>query len=329
MQEHETSSEQPRPRWSAQGILRTAQRKSYIAVPTWRAIARIAAARALQYISGGDAVKAGTLIRTIAIGVLAAVTSAPATADTITVRSDYWYPYNGEPARKNEGYMIELLRKAAAENGDTIDYALMDWELALQRTLEGTSDCVVGAIESDAPNHVRTTLPWGKSQNVLYAMAGRPVTINAVSDLGKLRVGAVDDYSYGDEIDAVFASDQAQVTRVRASRRAFPLLAMKLVTGKVDVLIEDRNVADAAINELGMTGRIQPVADNLTEADDIFVACTPNERGRALAARFDATLRQARASGELNGILQRYGLTDWVQTDAIETAKTSSTMAAE
>lgn len=273
--------------------------------------------------------KANTRIHAIAIGILAIVTAIPAAADTITVRSDYWFPYNGEPNHKNEGYMIDLLRDAAAANGDTIDYALMDWELALQRTLEGSADCVVGAIASDAPNHVRTTLPWGRSQNVLYAMVDRPLAIHAVSDLSKLRIGAVENYSYGDEVDAVLASEQAQVTRVEASRRAFPVLAMKLVTGKVDVLIEDRNVADAAISELGMSTRIRPVADALTEADDIYVACTPNARGRVLVTKFDAALQRTRASGELGSILQRYGLTDWGQIDTIETSEAGSTIAAK
>lgn len=264
--------------------------------------------------------KPATLLCAVATSLMALAAMVPAHADTITIRSDYWYPYNGEPNRKNEGYMIELLRKAAAANGNTIDYALMDWELALQRTLEGTSDCVVGAIESDAPKHARTTLPWGKSQNLVYALDDRSLAIKSIADLHTLRVGAVDDYSYGDDIDAALASDGAQVTRVQASRRAFPVLAMRLVTGKVDVVIEDRNVANAALNELGMNKRIRPVAENLTEADDIYVACTPNERGRKLVAQFDAALSSARGSGELATMLARYGLSDWAGTDAPEAA---------
>lgn len=272
--------------------------------------------------------KPATLLRVIVVGALALATAGRANADTITIRSDYWYPYNGEPNRKNEGYIIELLRKSAAASGDTIDYVLMDWELALQRTRQGSNDCVVGAIASDAPEHARTTLPWGRSQNVLYALDDRPITIATIADLGKLRVGAVDDYSYGDDIDAVLSADNANVTRVQASRRAFPVLAMRLVTGKVDVLIEDRNVANAALNELGMNQRIRPIAENLTEADDIYVACTPNERGRKLVAQFDATLRQAREGGELATLLARYGLSDWATATSPEAPAQASTVAA-
>ncbi len=263
-----------------------------------------------------------------------------ACADTITVRSDYWFPYNGEPGSAQEGYMIDLLRLAAAASGDTIDYRLMDWELALERSLTGTSDCVVGAIESDAPNHLRSSAPWGRSQNVVYglvvdanaihevvgaisneplhssqnaayALDGKPIKLKQVADLKPLRIGVVQDYAYGDAIDEVLAADDAQVSRVEASRRAFPLLVMKLVTRKIDVLIEDENVASAGLKQLGLSNRVIPVSSSLTEADDLFVACTPNARGAKLIAAFDQILEQSRASGELATILARYGLEDW------------------
>lgn len=265
---------------------------------------------------------------------------ANASADTITVRSDYWFPYNGEPGSAQEGYMIDLLRLAAAANGDTVDYRLMDWELALQRSLSGTTDCVVGAIESDAPDHLRSSAPWGSSQNVVYGLItdanaidevvgaigneplrgsqnvvlthdGHPITLKQVADLKPLRIGAVADYSYGDAIDAVLTADDAQVSRVEASRRAFPLLVMKLVTHKIDVLIEDENVASAGLKQLGLSNRVVPVSNSLTEADDLFVACTPNARGGKLIAAFDKILEQSRASGELDALLARYGLKDW------------------
>jgi polar amino acid transport system substrate-binding protein len=237
--------------------------------------------------------------------------SAVASADTITVRSDYWFPYNGEPGSAQEGYMIELLRLAAAGTGDTIDYRLMDWELALERSLNGTSDCVVGAIASDAPEHLRTSAAWGKSQNVVYGLDGNSITLNAVDDLKPLRIGVVQDYAYGDAIDALLEADGVQTSRVEASRRAFPLLVMKLVTRKIDVLIEDENVASAGLKELGLSDRVVPVSSHLTEADDLFVACTPNARGGKLIAAFDQILEQSRASGELGKILARYGLEDW------------------
>lgn len=238
-----------------------------------------------------------------------------ARADTITVLSDYWFPYNGQPKAKQEGYMIDLLRWIAKANGDSIDYRLLDWELALQRTQAGSGgDCVVGATEGDAPEHVRTAQAWGKSVNTFYGHIDRMPSIDSLEALRALRIGVVADYSYGDDIDALLAEDGVEVLRVQSSRRAVPLLVMRLATKQVDVIIEDVNVATVALNEIQMEESIKPVEVDFVEADDLFVACTPNERGRAVIAKLNAGMAKARAEGELQRILAAYELQDWLET---------------
>lgn len=239
------------------------------------------------------------------------MTPYDARAERISIRSDYWFPYNGEPGAAQEGYMIDLLRQAAKANGDTIDYRLMDWEVALERTLAGVQDCVVGAIAEDAPQHALSPLDWGRSRNVILALDDATIEVSGPEDLRSLRIGAVADYAYGDELDAVLNAEGVRTTRVEASRRAFPLLVMKLVTRKVDVIIEDENVATAALSDLKMTDRVVVISGRDTEPDALHVACSNNERGRRLIAMFDKYLAEARASGELATILARYGLTDW------------------
>lgn len=237
-----------------------------------------------------------------------------ARAETIRIRSDYWFPYNGEPGAAKEGYMIDLLRAAAKSHGDTLDYRLMDWDLALEQTLAGNQDCVVGAIVEDAPQHALSALDWGLSRTVILALHDAPIQVSSLEDLRPLRIGAVAGYAYGDELDAILNSEGVRTTRVEASRRAFPLLVMYLVTKKIDVIVEDEAVATAALYELKLTDRVVVIAGRDSEPDRLHVACTNNERGRYLIAMFDKYLAEARASGELAKILARYGLTDWEST---------------
>jgi polar amino acid transport system substrate-binding protein len=257
-------------------------------------------------------------MRTKLVGLVASLVlllpAVAARAETITVLSDYWYPYNGEPRAASEGYMIDLLRWIAKADGDTIDYRLLDWELALQRTEAGTGgDCVVGATEGDAPRHARASQPWGKSLNTLYGHVDRMPAIPNLEALRALRIGVVADYSYGDDIDALLAEEGVQVVRVQASRRAVPLMVMRLATKQVDVIIEDVNVATVALNEMQMEASIKPISIDFMESDDLFVACSPNARGRALIAKFDAGMARARAEGELQRILASYELKDWAE----------------
>lgn len=251
-----------------------------------------------------------TCFGALAVGALALTMTTAARADTITIRSDYWYPYNGEPGRNPEGYMIDLLRGIAKQQGHTLDYRLLDWELSLSRSLEGSVDCVVGATRSDAPKHALTSAPWGKTLNVVYALDDSSVRVPDIATLGQVRVVAVSDYSYGEAMDAVLGEENAKVVRVQATRRAFGTMAMYLVTRKADVLVEDSNVATAELKVLNLSERVVPIAQ-LAEPDDLYVACTPNARGRAWITLFEQGLAQARASGELAKTLTGYGLTDW------------------
>jgi len=261
--------------------------------------------------------RAGILASCAAIALM--VAAGTVRADTITVVSDYWYPYNGEPRAKREGYKIDLLRWIAKANGDTIDYRLLDWELSLQRTLAGNGgDCVVGATEGDAPDHVRTERPWGQSLNTFYGHVDRMPEIPSLDALRSLRVGIVADYAYGDDIDALLAEDGMQVLRVQSSRRAVPLLVMRLATKQVDVIIEDVNVATVALNEIDMEDSIKPIEVDFVEPDDLFVACTPNARGRDIIAKLNRGMARARAEGELKRILDSYELEDWLDTDKAE-----------
>jgi polar amino acid transport system substrate-binding protein len=237
-----------------------------------------------------------------------------ARAEEFVVVSDYWYPYNGVPDSDREGYMVDLIRSIAKSNGHTIDYRLLDWEQALEHSLAGKGeDCVVGAVASDAPKHARTSAAWGLSQNQFYAHADRMPALPDLAALANYRIGVVAEYSYGETIDEILAANPKNVFRTKASRKAFPMLAMRLVTRQVDVVIEDQNVAMASIAEMKITS-IRAVPQNLVQPDDIFVACTPNPRGRGFIAQLDAGLTKARQSGELKKILARYGLKDWAAT---------------
>lgn len=242
----------------------------------------------------------------------AALAPAGARADTIVVLSDFWFPYNGQPKSQREGYKIDLLRHIAKANGHSIDYRLLDWELSLQRTESGQGgDCVVGAIESDAPRHARTARPWGVSENMLYGHIDRMPSVPDLDALRALRIGVVADYSYGDELDALLEEIEDRVTRIQASRRAFPQLVLRLATKQADVIIEDANVARVGLTELGMTETIRAIDVDFLEPDPVYVACTPNERGRRFIALFDAGMEKARADGELQRILDKYSLSDW------------------
>jgi polar amino acid transport system substrate-binding protein len=233
-------------------------------------------------------------------------------AATIRLRADEWYPYNGQPGAASEGYMIDLARRIAAEHGDAIDYQTMDWAGAVRAALAGTVDCVVGATAVDARGLVLTPEPFGRTINTFFVLRENPWHYRQPSDLERVRIGATFGYSYGATVDAWFArAPKERVLWVRDNRRALPTLFARLLSGKIDAVVDDHLVGGGALTQLGLADRIRR-AGNAPEVDDLFLACTPGERGERYAQQFAVGLRRLRDSGELAAILTRYGMSDWL-----------------
>jgi len=240
----------------------------------------------------------------------------PAVADVITIRADEWLPYNGGSKMKPPGYMIEMADAIAKKNGHTLDYRNMPWENAVVAVREGLTDCAVGAYKADAPDLMFPSKGWGKSANAFYGYKDSAWRFDGMESLAKVRVGIAEGYSYGDDLDAYFEANKADPTKVivvPVIGRAIVRLIARVVSRKVDVFLEDTNVATYGLKSAGIDDRI--VSLGLAgQLDDVFIACTPKTpRGRELADMFDKGAEEMRKSGELAKILANYSLPDWDQ----------------
>lgn len=250
-------------------------------------------------------------LRALVLLLLAGVASACGAA-TIAVRADEWYPYNGRPGAEREGYMVDLLRAIAAEHGHAIDYRTLDWTTALRQARDGSADCVIAATAIDGAGLALTTEPFGRTVNTFFVLRGNPWRFRSAADLAGIRIGATAGYSYGATVDAWLArAPRGQVSWVRDSRRALPTLFARLLSDRIDAVVDDQLVGTSVLTELGLGGRIH-AAGHAPEIDDLYIACTPVARGRDYATQFGAGLRRMRDSGELAQVLARYDLTDWL-----------------
>lgn len=262
--------------------------------------------------------KSGTNVASRLLSALAALAAlaiaSSAVGAEIRIRSDEWLPYNGPSTLNPPGYMIELADAIAKANGHTIQYSHLPWDDAIAAVRAGTYDCVVGAMVSDAEDFAFPASSWGRSDNQFFVLEGTTWRYTGIDSLASVRLAVIEGYSYGDEIDAYIEQhkdDPARIQVVSSQGRAVINAISRIVTRKVDALIEDGNVANSAIGRLQLTGRIIP-AGSTGDVNDIYIACTPADpRGRTYADMFSAGIDQLRASGELATILGKYSLSDW------------------
>jgi polar amino acid transport system substrate-binding protein len=242
------------------------------------------------------------------------VAATPLSADTLTIRADEWYPINAEPSSDRPGFMIELASALLAPHGDTVDYRLMPWDDALTKARGGEIDCVVGALESETEGLLRTRRAWLQSAQQLYAATARSIAYAGPASLPGLRVGIIDGYSYGEQLDAYIAANRdkrERIVLIGDSPRAQRELMMRLLIGHADVILETSVVMDAAIRRHDMGQRIRSVGpvDPAAPPEQLYIACTAgNERGASFVRKFDEGLSQLEADGTLARLRERYGI---------------------
>jgi polar amino acid transport system substrate-binding protein len=247
------------------------------------------------------------------ISSLALTISLPIAAETISIRADPWLPYSGLGSKAPSGYMVDLARKIAAANGDTIDYANMPWADAKSAVRKGESDCVVGAARGDARDFVFSDAVWGRSQNAFFGLAESHWRFDGMQSLESIKLAVIEGYAYTDELDAYIEAhrNDGKVVVVGGIRRVAMNAVSQLVKKQADVFVEDVNVMQQTLSDLQMTDRVVNLG-TLGKLSDIYIACTPAKpRGKVLAKMFSDGLLKLRASGELQKILDGYGLRDW------------------
>lgn len=252
-------------------------------------------------------------VRVWLCGILLTAAALPCTAGVITIRSDEWLPYNGGSNMKPAGYMIEMAEAIAQKNGHEIEYRVLLWDDSLAAVRKGLTDCVVGAYKSDAEDLVYPSKAWGRSAQTFFGYEDLKWQYQGLESLAKVRVGVAEGYSYGDLDPYLDANkgDKTKVVVVPKLGRLIVRLIAQVVSKRIDVFLEDANVAKSGLKQAEMSDRIVSKGA-VGELNDVYIACTPvGSRGRELADMFDKGTIELRASGQLAKILATYNLTDW------------------
>ncbi len=240
-------------------------------------------------------------------------------ADEVTLVADRYYPYNGIPNSPMPGYMIELAEYALVRAGHTVKYQLMSWDKAIELVAKGEKNCLVATYKNDADNLLFPAEHQGVDRLAFYRRADSQWQFTDVSSLAKQRLGVIDGYDYRDDIGQYIQQYQ-DTDRVLLRRGKFSLEynLRALVNVEIDIIIESVPVVTAALQKLKLQGQVVP-AGFLNHASKSYIACSPVLASSAeyVALISDAT-QQLRASGELQVLLRKYGLEDWVNITAVD-----------
>ena len=227
-------------------------------------------------------------------------------SQTVSIRADEWFPINGTPGDELPGFQIELAQRVF----DSVDYRLMPWNRAVEEVEAGKFDCVVGSYIDDTPGFLLPEENWGMDQTGVFASATDSWTYTGPESLLSRKVGVIRGYDYDEAIDGYIES-RKDVFKALGGNDALTKNIRKLAANRLDTVIESVPVMQAKLRELGLEGQFKLVGA-VTEPQPLYIACSPNNpNSKQLITKINQVTRQLRESGELEQIMQKYGLTDW------------------
>jgi polar amino acid transport system substrate-binding protein len=229
--------------------------------------------------------------------------------EQVTIAADSWPPFSDEPGAK-PGSMVEIAKAVFEDAGYTVTYSLLPWKRVLADVAKGTLDGAVGAAAEDGlavPSE-----PVVMCSSDFFVLKKSAWRYTGVASLDTVAIAFCEGYTYGEPLDSYIAK-HAGTSKVQAAGGDAPLVTniRKLMAGRVDTVLETPEVFWDTVAQMGLAKTDFVHAGIAIGLTPYYVGFTPNERGKKLAAVYDAKMAELRKSGRLAKILERYGMTDW------------------
>ena len=242
------------------------------------------------------------------------IVTSVARADEIKLTSDLWCPYACEPTSDKPGFMIEIAKEIFKSKGHTVRYELINWARAIKDTKAGKYDGIVGASKADVPGFVVPSIPTGKLENYYFTLRSNQWTYKGVESLKKVKMGVINDYSYGEEVDKQVAKKNPSIT-VISGNDALKRMIQMTEAKRLDGFVENPMVLYYTLMELKKNVQdYRPSSPNLASDPDLFIAFSPKKSTSVKYAKIlDEGVQELRKNGKLKEILKKYGLNDWTK----------------
>ena len=232
--------------------------------------------------------------------------------DTITLKADYWMPFNGDGKAKT-GYMLDIAKAIFEANGHKVVFTTTPWEKAIVEVRSGKCNAIIGAGSDDAPDFVFPSEELGISVQLFCVKSGTPWKYAGLGSLKAIKLGVIKDYTYFKELDDYIKANPGAVVYGTGDNPLQSNLT-RLVEGELGATVDDRSVLKYTIAKMNLQGKVAITTSNsdAAKSSKLFIAFSPNNPKSAEYAKVltDGVLT-LRANGELPKILAKYGLTDW------------------
>lgn len=236
--------------------------------------------------------------------------SFPASADKLRLISDVWCPYICDPSEGQPGYAVELSRQALTEH--EIEVTIAPFSRALRAVAVGHYDGVLAASPAHNPDLIFPQETVGFYGNHFIVRANDDWKFHDLTSLQQMRLAAIKSYDYGPVLNDYIQRKQGTpwITLVTGEQMVERNLNM-LLSEHIDVYLETEYVAFYTAKKLGLDQHFR-IAGEQGSSTPLFIGFSPQSKSSAGYAReFDRGVRKLRRNGQLQKLLNKYGIKDW------------------
>ncbi|CAD7842686.1 MAG: hypothetical protein [Olavius algarvensis Delta 4 endosymbiont] len=239
-------------------------------------------------------------ILVIGVAVLTLTSHTVAAADLVVV-TEAWAPYVYEDDEGLKGFDYEVMAAVFKRMGRTIEFRFYPWKrcLSLVRTKMVDAILDIGLTPERSKEMFFPDENISESISVLFFLKGRPDTFDGLSDLTGLRIGTILGYVYSQE---VIAAENFTREPVRDIEQNF----QKLISGRIDMFISNKNVGWFNAQKLGLLDKVDCTKKKISGGNN-YLAFSLKPENEVMATRFSNGLKTFKATSQYRRILKKYG----------------------
>ncbi len=227
------------------------------------------------------------------------------TPQTVSLVGDPWPPYvNGELGDFAEsGIAVDIVNRVFAQIDEAeARFPLIPWKRALLEVEHGQSDGIAILLKTDErERYMAYSIPLVTGYQLIWSIAdknGQAFEWERVADLHGKRVGVVEGYSYGEEMDGALTSGAIIAVRGPTQEHLFTMLG----AGRVDLVMANDAVGYALARKLG-DPRIKP-AQKPTNAEVFHLGLSRKSPAVRLLPQINAAITRLHDDGVIDRLVR-------------------------
>lgn len=214
---------------------------------------------------------------------------------TVTLVADEWCPFTCRDHPKHQGVLVEKAAAALNAEGIQTKYFELPWSRAISEVRRGKYDGLVGTGLGETPDFHFPAEPLAIAHHSFFTLPSSTWKYTGLNSLDDVRIGVIQDYSYGGLYEDYIDANQDDVTRVVVLRgnKVLPRLVKMLELGRIDALVAEERVLNYHFLSQGQQNPLRYAG--LANEEGLYVAFSPAlEDGAALAEALERGLSKSR-----------------------------------